>query len=71
MHKPRVLSRSGRVAGSIVIAFVAVAPFLAAYAQGQSVTLAWGPSTDPTVVGYNLYYGGASQTYTNTVAAGN
>jgi sulfur relay (sulfurtransferase) complex TusBCD TusD component (DsrE family) len=36
----------------------------------QSVTLAWSASADPTVVGYNLYYGGASQTYTNLVAAG-
>ena len=37
----------------------------------QSVTLAWNPSTDPTVVGYNLYYGGASGNYTNTRSAGN
>ena len=32
---------------------------------GQSVTLAWNQSTDPTIVGYNIYYGGASGTYTN------
>lgn len=38
---------------------------------GQSVTLAWNPSTDPTVVGYNVYYGGASGNYTNTLFAGN
>ena len=38
---------------------------------GQSVTLAWNPSTDPTVVGYKLYYGGASGNYTNTLSAGN
>ena len=37
----------------------------------QSVTLAWNPSTDPTVVGYNIYYGGASGNYTNTFSAGN
>ena len=37
----------------------------------QSVTLAWNPSTDPTVVGYNLYYGGKSGNYTNTLSAGN
>ena len=37
----------------------------------QSVTLAWNPSTDPTVVGYNIYYGGASGNYTNTLSAGN
>jgi len=38
---------------------------------GQSVTLAWNQSTDPTVTGYNLYYGGASGTYTNMINAGN
>jgi len=38
---------------------------------GQSATLTWNPSTDPTVVGYNLYYGGASGTYTNVLNAGN
>ncbi len=37
----------------------------------QSVTLAWNPSTDSTVVGYNIYYGGASHNYTNTLSAGN
>ena len=37
----------------------------------QSVTLAWNASTDPTVVGYNIYYGGASGDYTNTLSAGN
>jgi hypothetical protein len=40
------------------------------YATG-SVTLAWNASTDPTVVGYNIYYGGASGNYTNTISAGN
>jgi hypothetical protein len=37
---------------------------------GQSVTLAWNQSTDPTIVGYNIYYGGASGTYTNEISAG-
>jgi hypothetical protein len=36
-----------------------------------SVTLAWNKSTDPIVVGYNIYYGGASGVYTNEVNAGN
>lgn len=31
----------------------------------ESVTLAWNASTDPSVVGYNVYYGGASGAYTN------
>src|ERR1017187_8584173 len=38
---------------------------------GQSVTLAWSQSTDPTVVGCNVYYGGASGIYTNMINAGN
>ena len=41
-----------------------------AFATG-SVTLAWIPSADPSVVGYNLYYGGASGVYTNTIQAAN
>jgi hypothetical protein len=36
----------------------------------QSVTLAWNASPDPTVVGYNISYGGASGVYTNTVNVG-
>ena len=37
----------------------------------QSVTLAWDPSPDTNVVGYNVYYGVASRTYTNAVDVGN
>jgi len=37
----------------------------------QSVTLAWDPSPDPTVVGYKIYFGVASRTYTNVVDVGN
>ena len=43
---------------------------LSAFATG-SVTLAWNACTDPIVVGYNIYYGGASGTYTNEICAGN
>ena len=35
----------------------------------MGVTLQWLPSTDPNVVGYNIYYGGASETYTNKISA--
>jgi len=35
-----------------------------------SVTLAWNPSTDPALAGYNIYYGGASRAYTNKIAVG-
>jgi hypothetical protein len=36
----------------------------------SSLTLAWDPSSGSDVAGYNVYYGAASQTYTNTVSAG-
>jgi hypothetical protein len=39
-------------------------------ALANDVTLAWDPSTDPMVAGYNIYSGGASRTYTNLVDAG-
>ena len=48
-----------------------LAALSATVSLGQSVTLAWNPSTDPTVVGYNISYGGASGNYTNTLSAGN
>lgn len=44
---------------------------IAANVGAMKVTLAWNQSTDPTVVGYNIYYGGASGNYTNTLSAGN
>ena len=36
----------------------------------QSVNLDWNPSVSPDVVGYNIYYGGASDDYTNEVSVG-
>jgi hypothetical protein len=32
--------------------------------------LAWSPSLDTNVVGYNIYYGGLSGNYTNKINAG-
>jgi len=37
----------------------------------SSVTLAWSPTTDPNVVGYRVYQGVASQSYTNMIDVGN
>jgi hypothetical protein len=37
----------------------------------QSVTLQWNPSTGSFVAGYQVYYGGASGNYTNTLSTGN
>jgi hypothetical protein len=36
----------------------------------QSVTLAWSPSADTNVIGYNVYHGIASRTYTHRVDVG-
>jgi hypothetical protein len=36
----------------------------------QNVTLAWSPSTDPNVIGYNIYYGVGSRTYTHAIDVG-
>ena len=43
---------------------------LSSFATG-SVTLAWYASTNPIVAGYNVYYGGASGSYTNEISVGN
>lgn len=37
----------------------------------QSVTLAWSPSSDPSVVGYHVHYGTACGTYSTTIDVGN
>jgi Bacterial Ig domain len=43
----------------------------AASTQAQSVTLAWDANPSPGIVGYRLYQGGDSGTYTNVIAVGN
>jgi Fibronectin type III domain len=42
---------------------------VSAHAQAN-VTLAWNPSTNSLVAGYNVYYGGASGVYTNKTSVG-
>src|SRR5438445_13898260 len=37
----------------------------------QSVTLAWNPDVGTDISNYNLYYGGVSGVYTNSVNVGN
>lgn len=39
--------------------------FITSVQAQANVTLAWNPSTDPIVVGVNVYYGGVSGVYTN------
>lgn len=56
-----------RVLGGVLFLALLHTPLQAA----QTVTLAWEPSPDSTVTGYNMYYGVASGTYTNLVDVGN
>jgi fibronectin type III domain protein len=48
----------------VLLTFLDFSAFGAATA---TVTLAWDGSSDPTVVGYRLYYGGKSESYTNVL----
>lgn len=34
--------------------------------SNQTISLSWNAETDPTVIGYRVYYGGISRTYTNS-----
>ncbi len=42
-----------------------------ALAKAGSAMLTWNASTNSTVAGYNVYYGGASASYTTKLSAGN
>ena len=71
LYKVEVVIRSRRaILGSFLFSvwFAVMQP--SAFATG-SVTLAWNASTNSSVVGYNVYYGGASGAYTNEICAGN
>ena len=64
-------NRLRRVALTVLLSsvFIALAP-LATFAA-SSVTLAWDPDSGTDIItNYNIYYGAASATYTNTALAG-
>ena len=67
MHLVGRATKSGFV---IFAFFSAMSLQLPAFATGI-VALVWNPSSDPTVAGYKIYYGGASETYTNEIDVGN
>ncbi len=69
--KCRLLSRPEHpVLRSLQMACTAATALLVSVQlEAASVTLAWDPSTDPNVTGYNLYYGGGSRNYTNVLDA--
>ena len=78
MHQPRqrmsfivCSNRLRRVVLTVLLSsvFIALAP-LATFAA-SSVTLAWDPDSGTDIItNYNIYYGAASATYTNTALAG-
>ncbi len=64
----RFLSPAGLLANTFA---VGLCLFVSLTARGdQSVSLAWSPSPDPTVVGYKVYVGPTSGNYTNSFDAG-
>ena len=63
-------ARLNRFRNARTTAVLLAALFLGAYlgaAAPATVTLAWNPSSDKSVAGYNVYYGGTSRNYTNVV----
>ena len=50
---------------------ILLAVLVSVTALAAQVPLAWQPSPDAGVAGYKIYYGGASQTYTNSIDVGN
>ncbi len=70
MEKEFVRSGSRLVWLILLCAIAAVLATRPVFAD-QSAAVSWDPSTDPNVVGYNVYYGPNSLNYTNLLPAGN
>jgi hypothetical protein len=67
-----VLRRPFKITGlTKVLGVLLILTALSTTVHGQSVTLAWNANTNSIIAGYNVYYGGASGTYTNQICAGN
>jgi hypothetical protein len=74
LGRPFRIAGLDKVLGGILflcLLFNPVHAFSATVPAGQGVTLAWNPSPDAGVAGYNIYYGAGSGTYTNMIDAGN
>jgi Bacterial Ig domain/Fibronectin type III domain len=67
-----VVPRRGRRSALLVLLFIGLYALAPSFCfAADSVILAWDPSPDPVVIGYNVYYGAATRSYTNMVSAGN
>jgi len=60
----KITARAKSLGGCLILAA------LSTTVSAGSVTLAWDPSTDSIIAGYNIYYGGASGAYTSSADAG-
>lgn len=65
--QPRPNSWSGLI--RVLLSVFCLSACAVATAQ-QSASLSWAPSSDSITVGYYIYYGGASHTYTNKIDVG-
>ena len=64
-------NKAGAAKSAVFALIAGLFACLGCAARAQSVELAWDPSPDPSVVGYNIYWGVASRVYTNELCAGN
>lgn len=65
-----VVHRVRRAAHIVFLLVALTCPHISAGVTVANVTLAWDPSTDPTVTGYRLYYGPSTGSYTNLLDTG-
>ena len=71
IRKRETIARmSSNLAGRVFLACSVISSLLSSRVEGGSVSLAWNPNPDPSVLGYTLHYGLASDNYTATLDAG-
>jgi len=68
-HVLRRHTKTTRLA-KVVTGFLICMAFIMFVRAQANVKLAWNPSPDPIVAGFNIYYGGASGVYTNKTSVG-
>jgi len=59
------------ICGGTMMVFGGQLALASASQNNVSLTLNWNPSTSANLTGYRIYYGGASQIYTNSILVGN
>lgn len=66
LHRYSEITRLAKV----VIGLLICMAFIMFVRAQANVKLAWNPSTNPIVAGYDIYYGGSSGVYTNKTSVG-